>query len=228
MKTLMQRLGYTFRDVSLLETALTHPSLGGDKHIPHYQRLEFLGDAVLELAVSRYLFTHYPNVQEGKLTFARARLVREETLFAASKKYGLSDFIRLSVGEEHTGGRQKPSIVSDVMEAVFAAVYLDGGYEQAERLILSTLSESLAGDPFTGTTDHKSRLQMFTQKNGGSTPVYELVSASGEAHKPTFTMRVLLNGRELATGTGSSKQAAQQQAAEIAYNKLKGSADACD
>ena len=228
MKTLMQRLGYFFRDVSLLETALTHPSLGGDKHIPHYQRLEFLGDAVLELAVSRYLFTHYPNVQEGKLTFARARLVREETLFAASKKYGLSDFIRLSVGEEHTGGRQKPSIVSDVMEAVFAAVYLDGGYEQAERLILSTLSESLAGDPFTGTTDHKSRLQMFTQKNGGSTPVYELVSASGEAHKPTFTMRVLLNGRELATGTGSSKQAAQQQAAEIAYNKLKGSADACD
>ena len=143
MKTLMQRLGYFFRDVSLLETALTHPSLGGDKHIPHYQRLEFLGDAVLELAVSRYLFTHYPNVQEGKLTFARARLVREETLFAASKKYGLSDFIRLSVGEEHTGGRQKPSIVSDVMEAVFAAVYLDGGYEQAERLILSTLSEAL-------------------------------------------------------------------------------------
>ena len=228
MKTLMQRLGYTFRDVSLLETALTHPSLGGDKHIPHYQRLEFLGDAVLELAVSRYLFTHYPNVQEGKLTFARARLVREETLFAASKKYGLSDFIRLSVGEEHTGGREKPSIVSDVMEAVFAAVYLDGGYEQAEKLILSTLSEALAGDPFTGTTDHKSRLQMFTQKNGGNTPVYELVSASGEAHKPTFTMRVLLNGRELATGTGSSKQAAQQQAAEIAYNKLRGSADACD
>ena len=224
----MERLGYFFKDVSLLETALTHPSLGGDKHIPHYQRLEFLGDAVLELAVSRYLFTHYPSVQEGKLTFARARLVREETLFAASKKYGLAEFIRLSPGEEHTGGRNKPSIVSDVMEAVFAAVYLDGGYDQAERLILRTLSEALAGDPFAGVTDHKSRLQMLTQKNGGSTPVYELVSASGEAHRPTFTMRVLLDGRELATGTGSSKQAAQQQAAEIAYNKLKGSADACD
>lgn len=224
----MQRLGYTFKDPQLLKTALTHPSLGGDKHIPHYQRLEFLGDAVLELAVSRYLFTHYPNVQEGKLTFARARLVREETLFAASKKFSLSEFIRLSPGEEHTGGREKPSIVSDVMEAVFAAVYLDGGYDQAEKLILTALSEALSGDPFTGTTDHKSRLQMLTQKNGGSTPVYELVSASGEAHKPTFTMRVLLNGRELAIGTGSSKQAAQQQAAEIAYNKLKGSADACD
>jgi len=224
----MQRLGYFFRDEKLLETALTHPSIGGEKHIPHYQRLEFLGDAVLELAVSRYLFTHYPNVQEGKLTFARARLVREETLFAASKKYGLAGFIRLSSGEEHTGGREKPSIVSDVMEAVFAAVYLDGGYDAAEKLILSALSDALSGDPFTGTTDHKSRLQMFTQKNGGSTPVYELVSASGQAHKPTFTMRVLLDGRELAVGSGSNKQAAQQQAAEIAYNKLKGSADACD
>ena len=126
----MNLLGYHFKDESLLETALTHPSLGGDKHIPHYQRLEFLGDAVLELAVSRYLFSHYPDVQEGKLTFARARLVREETLFAASKKFSLGKFVRLSVGEEHTGGRSKPSILSDVMEAIFAAVYLDGGYDE--------------------------------------------------------------------------------------------------
>ena len=228
MKTLMERLGYRFNDASLLETALTHPSLGGDKHIPHYQRLEFLGDAVLELAVSRYLFTHYPNVQEGKLTFARARLVREETLFEASRQFGLAEFIRLSPGEEHTGGRNKPSIVSDVMEAVFAAVYLDGGYEAAERLILTALHDALSGDPFSDVTDYKSRLQMLTQKNGGKTPSYELVSASGEAHKPTFTMRVLLNGKPLAEGTGSSKQAAQQQAAQIAYNKLKGSANGCD
>ncbi len=224
----MERLGYYFKDERLLETALTHPSLGGDKHIPHYQRLEFLGDAVLELAVSRYLFTHFPNVQEGKLTFARARLVREETLFAASMKFGLGEFIRLSPGEEHTGGRKKPSIVSDVMEAVFAAVYLDGGYEEAERLILYALKEALSGDPFSGVTDHKSRLQMLTQKNGGRTPVYELVSASGEAHKPVFTMRVKLDGQPLAEGSGSSKQAAQQAAAEIAYNKLKGSANGCD
>ena len=228
MKTLMERLGYQFHNVQLLETALTHPSLGGDKHIPHYQRLEFLGDAVLELAVSRYLFTNFPNVQEGKLTFARARLVREETLFEASKKFGLGEFIRLSPGEEHTGGRKKPSIVSDVMEAVFAAVYLDGGYEEAERLILYALKEALTGDPFSDVTDYKSRLQMLTQKNGGRTPVYELVSASGEAHKPTFIMRVLLDGKPLAEGTGSSKQAAQQQAAKTAYNKLKGSANGCD
>jgi len=224
----MDRLGYQFKDAQLLRTALTHPSLGGDKHIPHYQRLEFLGDAVLELAVSRYLFTHYPNVQEGKLTFARARLVREETLFAASKKFSLSEFILLSPGEENTGGRNKPSIVADVMEAVFAAVYIDGGYEAAEALILRALKESLSGDPFSDVTDYKSRLQMLTQKHGGRTPVYELVSASGEAHKPTFVMRVLLDGEALAEGAGSSKQAAQQQAAQIAYNKLKGSANGCD
>ncbi len=228
MNALMDALGYRFRDISLLQTALTHPSLSGEKHAPNYQRLEFLGDAVLELAVSRYLFTRYPDVQEGKLTFARARLVREETLFAAAARFSLSDYIRLSAGEEHTGGRHKPSIVSDVMEAVFAAVYLDGGYDEAERLILSALASALAGDPFQGVTDYKSRLQMFTQKNGGSTPVYELVSAAGEPHQPVFTMRVLLDGEALAEGTGSSKQAAQQQAAETAYHKLKGSADACD
>ena len=228
MQELMNLLGYRFKDESLLEIALTHPSLGGDKHIPHYQRLEFLGDAVLELAVSRYLFSHYPEVKEGKLTFARARLVREETLSAASQKFSLGRFIRLSVGEEHTGGRSKPSILADVMEAIFAAVYLDGGYGEAEKLILHALHDALAGNPFRDVTDYKSRLQMLTQKNGGKTPIYELVSASGEAHNPTFIMRVMVDGQTLAEGTGSSKQAAQQQAAQIAYNKLKGSAKDCD
>lgn len=228
MKALMDRLGYYFKDVSLLETALTHPSLSGEKHAPNYQRLEFLGDAVLELAISRYLFTRYPQVQEGKLTLARAHLVREETLYAASLPLGLGAFIRLAPGEAHGGGRSKPSIVSDVMEAIFAAVYLDGSYDEAERLILHVLREPLAGDPFEDATDYKSRLQMLTQKNGGSTPVYELVSASGEAHNPLFTMRVLLDGRALGEGSGRSKQAAQQQAAQIAYNKLKGSANGCD
>ena len=228
MKALMNRLGYHFKDETLLLTALTHPSLSGDKHVPNYQRLEFLGDAVLELAVSRYLFTHYPNVQEGKLTFARARLVREEMLFSAAAQFRLSEAIRLSPGEEHTGGRNKPSIVADVMEAVFAAVYLDGGYDEAEKLILRALQDALSGDPFQNVTDYKSRLQMLTQKNGGSTPTYELISSSGEAHRPTFTMRVLLGGECLAEGTGSTKQAAQQQAAQIAYKKLKGSANGCN
>ena len=127
MEKLCESLGYSFNDRRLLVTALTHPSYGGDHHVPHYQRLEFLGDAVLELTMSEYLFEKLPEVDEGKLTRIRAAIVREETLARAAKRISLGGMIRLSVGEERTGGREKASILSDVMEAVFAAVYLDGG-----------------------------------------------------------------------------------------------------
>ena len=139
METFLKALDYRFRDARLLETALTHPSYGGDYHVPHYQRLEFLGDAVLELAVSRYLFSELPAVDEGKLTRIRAEIVREETLCQAARQLKLGSLIRLSVGEERSGGRDKPSILADVMEAVFAAVYLDGGIEEALRVIYRAL-----------------------------------------------------------------------------------------
>ena len=135
MQVLEERLGHVFQNRKLLETALTHPSFGGDHHVPHYQRLEFLGDAVLELAVSRYLYFELPEVDEGKLTRIRAALVREESLNRAARRIGLGEFIRLSVGEERSGGREKPSILSDVMEAVLAAVYLDAGFDEAVRII---------------------------------------------------------------------------------------------
>ena len=115
MRELCEKLGYAFRNPKLLETALTHPSFGGDHHVPHYQRLEFLGDAVLELAVSDYLYRELPDVDEGKLTRIRAALVREETLCSAARRIGLGRFIRLSVGEERSGGRDKPSILSDAV-----------------------------------------------------------------------------------------------------------------
>ncbi len=225
MKTLMERLGYTFRDEGLLRTALTHPSYGGDKHVPHYQRLEFLGDAVLQLAVSRFLFEHYAD-QEGMLSRARARLVCEASLAEASKQYSLGDYVILSPGEERNGGRERPSILADVMEAVFAAVYLDGGWEEAEALILRALEKPLRDHPVNRGVDYdyKSLLQIITQRDFGEMPVYELVERTGEAHLPTFVMRAVLGGRELGRGSGHSKQAAQQQAAQNAYNQLKGSA----
>ena len=225
MKTLMERLGYAFHDETLLRTALTHPSYGGDRHVPHYQRLEFLGDAVLQLAISRFLFEHYAD-QEGTLSRARARLVCEESLFEASKQYGLGEYLILSPGEERTGGRERPSILADVMEAVFAAVYLDGGWEEAEALILRALEKPLRDHPVNRRVDYdyKSLLQILTQKEHGAMPTYELVERTGEAHRPTFVMRVLLDGRELARGSGHSKHAAQQEAAQAAYNQLKGSA----
>ena len=141
MEKLCESLGYSFNDRRLLVTALTHPSYGGDHHVPHYQRLEFLGDAVLELTMSEYLFEKLPEVDEGKLTRIRAAIVREETLARAAKRISLGGMIRLSVGEERTGGREKASILSDVMEAVFAAVYLDGGFECAKATILRVMRE---------------------------------------------------------------------------------------
>ena len=225
MKTLMERLGYVFHDETLLHTALTHPSYGGDKHVPHYQRLEFLGDAVLQLAISRFLYEHYAD-QEGKLSRARARLVCEESLAEASRQYHLGDYIILSPGEERTGGRDRPSILADVMEAVFAAVYLDGGWDAAEALILRALAEPLKNHPVNRKVDYdyKSLLQILTQRDYGEAPTYELVERTGEEHRPTFVMRAVLAGRELGRGSGHSKHAAQQQAAQAAYNQLKGSA----
>ena len=198
MKTLMERLGYMFRDETLLKTALTHPSYGGDRHVPHYQRLEFLGDAVLQLAVSRFLFEHYAD-QEGTLSRARARLVCEESLAEASKQFRLGDYVILSPGEERTGGRERPSILADVMEAVFAAVYLDGGWDEAEALILRALEKPLSDHPVNRRVDYdyKSLLQIVTQRDYGGMPAYELVERTGEEHLPTFVMRVTLNGREL-------------------------------
>ncbi|MBR0462840.1 MAG: ribonuclease III [Clostridia bacterium] len=223
---LEERIRYIFKDKNLLITALTHPSYGSDRHAPNYQRLEFLGDAVLQLAVSRYLYEHSPE-PEGRLSRARARLVCESALAAAARGYGLGAFVILSPGEEKTGGRDRDSILSDVMEAVFAAVYLDGGWEEAESLVLRTLDRPLH-EHRSGQSldyDYKSLLQILTQKIDGSIPVYELIEQRGEPHQPTFVMQATLHGQPIGRGEGHSKQAAQQIAAQDAYDRLKGSAN---
>lgn len=220
VQELERKLGHSFEDRKLLETALTHPSFGGDHHVPHYQRLEFLGDAVLELAVSRYLFFELPEVDEGKLTRIRAYLVREETLSRAAERLGLGDHIRLSVGEERSGGRRKPSILSDVMEAVLAAVYLDGGFAKAVRVIGRALREELRPEVLKDHLDAKSRLQELLQREGAM-PSYAFVSMEGPPHAPQFTYRVLDGDHELGCGQGSSKQSAQQAAARDALKRME-------
>jgi ribonuclease-3 len=213
------RLGYTFRDRSLLETALTHPSYGGDYHTEHYQRLEFLGDAVLELAVSRYLYLERPRLSEGQLSRLRSSLVREEALCEVARGFDLGALVRLSVGEERGGGRDKPSILADVMEAVIAAVYLDGGADEAFLLVRRALGERLDDDD-PDALDAKTRLQEVLQAGGGEAPVYELTGVDGPPHLPVFHMRVMLGDRELGRGSGSSKRQAQQYAARAALKKL--------
>lgn len=219
MDKLCEKLGYRFQDAKLLATALTHPSFGGDHHVPHYQRLEFLGDAVLELAVSNYLYSELPEVDEGKLTRIRAALVREETLCRAAKRIGLGEYIRLSVGEERSGGREKPSILSDVMEAVFAAVYLDGGFQCAVKVVRDVLGEELRPETLADRLDAKSRLQELLQREGGM-PSYEYLSMEGPPHAPMFYYRVSDGSRVLGEGSGQSKQHAQQAAARDALKRM--------
>ena len=220
MKALCNKLGYTFKNTKLLETALTHPSFGGDHHVPHYQRLEFLGDAVLELAISRYLYFEFPEVDEGKLTRIRAGLVREETLCRAARRLDLGKYIRLSVGEDRSGGREKPSILCDVMEAVLAAVYLDGGFDEAVRVIRLALAEDLHPQMLEDHLDAKSRLQEILQRTG-EMPRYAFISMEGPPHAPQFRYSVVADDHSLGEGVGTSKQNAQQAAARDALRRLK-------
>ena len=219
IRNLEEKLGYRFKDLKLLETALTHPSFGGDHHVPHYQRLEFLGDAVLELAISRYLYFELPEVDEGKLTRIRAFLVREETLCRAAQRLELGNYLRLSVGEERSGGRNKPSILCDVLESVLAAVYLDGGFDEAVRIIALALKDELRPEVLKDHLDAKSRLQELLQRNG-SMPVYQFISMEGPPHAPVFYYRVMEGETELGSGQGTSKQNAQQAAARDALKRM--------
>lgn len=215
-------IGYEFETPALLSQALTHPSFGGDYHVPHYQRLEFLGDAVLELYVSEVLYRRFPSEPEGKLTRMRADLVCEASLSAALREMGLQKFIRLSVGETRSGGQDKPSIQCDILESIIGAIYLDGGRKCAAEFIERAIGSKLRLD--TSREDHldyKSRLQAVLQAAGGM-PVYELLSSSGPAHAPVFEYRVLDGEKELGRGSGSSKQAAQLEAAKDALRRQNG------
>ena len=174
---------------------------------------------MLELAVSRYLYFELPEVDEGKLTRIRAALVREESLDRAAQRIGLGEFIRLSVGEERSGGREKPSIRSDVMEAVLAAVYLDAGFDEAVRVVALVLGDALRPEVLKDHLDAKSRLQELMQRQG-CMPTYEFLSMEGPPHAPVFSYRVMDGGDELGRGTGTSKQNAQQAAARDALKRM--------
>ncbi len=222
LAALEARLEYTFHDKALLLTALTHPSYGGDKRVAHYQRLEFLGDAVLELSTSRMLFDRYPSTSEGQLTRLRAALVREETLSDVAREWDVGPLIRLSVGEEKSGGADKPSILSDVCEAVLAAVYLDGGMDEAFNLVGRMLSEHLPDERCPDALDAKSRLQEVLQHRGEPSPDYELIEQGGPQHQPFFRVCVKVNGDTIGEGSGANKRAAQQQAALHALTRIQG------
>lgn len=219
LSSLEEKLGYHFINKDLIETALTHPSFGADHHVANYQRLEFLGDAVFELSVSHMLHDSFPALGEGPLTRMRAAMVREESLSQVARELGLGPMIRLSPGEKRAGGGDKPSILCDVCESVVAAVYLDGGFDEARALVLRLLKDK-APRPEEDVLDHKSRLQECLQRMGHSSPEYELTAHGGPDHAPVFTMCVKVDGKIVGEGSGHSKRAAQQQAARQALERM--------
>ena len=218
METLEKKLGYTFRDPSLLRAALYHSSYANEHRgarISSNERLEFLGDAVLGFVTAEHLYKTHPDLPEGDLTRMRAALVCEESLHEVAQALGLGDHLCLGKGEEQGGGRQRPSILADATESVFAAVYLDGGMEVARKFILPFITEGKHAE-----ADYKTRLQEIVQQNPEERLSYVVESESGPDHDKKFEVEVLLNGKPCGKGSGSSKKRAEQSAAAAAIDAL--------
>ena len=221
MKSLEEKLGYTFRDPSLLENALTHSSRANESRgtLSSNERLEFLGDSVLGMVVADYLYRNCPTLPEGDLTRLRAGLVCEGNLVVVAKELDLGSYLKLGKGEELGGGRHRPSIQADAVESVLAAVYLDGGISAARRLIQHFILDHISR-VHDASKDHKTALQELVQRKTGQDLSYELVGESGPDHAKTFRMEVLLNGEAIGTGEGRSKKEAEQNAAAAAIQAL--------
>lgn len=220
------RLGLTFRNRSLLWQALTHTSYANehpDSGVEHNERLEFLGDAVLELATSEYLYRHYPQLPEGDLTKARASIVCEESLHRHAQELGLGDCLLLGHGEWVNGGARRPSILADTFEAVLGAVYLDQGWDAAREYVWRQLKSELANvlSGHKQVADYKTQLQERIQRHPGQNIVYELLAAVGPDHDKQFKVAVRINGLGCGVGVGRSKKAAEQAAAKVALDHIK-------
>lgn len=217
----MEKFGHDFKNKQLLITALTHSSYGNEKHCTCNERMEFLGDAVLSIIVSDYLFVHMPGDNEGKLSKIRSSLVCEQSLAELAGEIGIGEEIRLGKGEELSGGRKRASILSDAFEAVLAAIYLDSGMENAKKWLLDLMKDELelaiAGKTYH---DYKTMLQECVQKNGG-TVLYNVISETGPDHHKDFTVELLINNKRVATAEGMSKKDAQQNAAKKALQGKK-------
>ena len=224
MEGLQKKLGYAFYDCTLLETAMNHSSYANEHRnegIESNERLEFLGDSVLGFVTAEYLYARHPGMPEGDLTRIRAALVCEKSLHEAAVRLGLGDHLRLGKGEELGGGRQRPSILADATEAVFAAVYLDGGMAAASqmihRVLLDWQKEEVVEEK---RRDYKTALQELVQQKKNQVLAYALVGQSGPDHDKEFSVEVSLNGTVVGRGTGSSKKRAEQDAARDAIGLL--------
>ena len=222
IKEFQEKIGYKFKNEKLIIEALSHSSYANEckKQRKNNERLEFLGDSVLSVIVSDYIFEHFKHLPEGELTKLRASLVCEQALFDFSKKIDLGKYIFLGKGEEITGGRERPSIVSDAFEAVIAAIYLDGGLNVASKYVLSFIPEDVKPHSVVSFVDYKTALQEIIQKNPEEKVEYVLTDESGPDHDKKFTVNVMLNSNVIGTGIGKSKKSAEQNAAKEALSLM--------
>lgn len=222
LRELEERIGYRFRDASLLERALRHSSYTNEKRIPKEEcneRLEFLGDAVLELVSSEFLFREYPKVSEGELTKTRASMVCEPSLAFCARDIELGKYLLLGKGEEATGGRQRESVTSDAMEALIGAIYLDSGFTNAKEFIHHFILTDLEDKKLF--YDSKTILQEIVQANMTGNVSYELIDEQGPDHNKIFEVEARIGGKAWGRGKGSSKKSAEQQAAYEAILNLR-------
>jgi ribonuclease-3 len=219
LEALQKRLGYQFRDQNLIIEALTHKS---SKQPYNNERLEFLGDAVLDLIVGEYLYHEFTEVAEGELSKLRASLVNEKSFEKLARLLHLGEYIYISLAEENNNGREKPSLLSNAFEAIIGALYLEAGLKKAKNLAIALLEEAYPKiDMDAIFRDHKTTLQELTQAHFGMTPEYRLVRSFGPDHKKEFEIAVSVRGRDLALASGKSKKEAQQKAAMLALDILK-------
>lgn len=221
LESLEAHLGYTFQDRRLLERALTHRSYANERGLDHnYERLEFLGDAILGALATEWLFDHYPNLPEGDLSKLKSALVSEESLAAHAALLGVGDAMFLGVGEERSGGRRKPSLLADCLEALYAALWRDAGPEITRRAVHRLLHETAAMRDHLREADYKTRLQEHVQGLGWERPLYRVVEEQGPDHKKRFIVECVVRGEVAGIGDGPSKKAAEQRSAAQALESM--------
>lgn len=223
MTDLQNKIGYQFKNPALLNEALTHSSYANEhksQHIKYNERLEFLGDSVLSIVVSDYIYKNCPELPEGELTKLRASLVCEKSLYEFAKKIDLGKYLILSKGERNNGGADRPSILSDAFEALIAAIYIDGGLAPASKYILNFVIPAIKNSKKKKINDYKTTLQEIIQKNPGEKLEYVLVKESGPDHNKHFVVEVHLNSNVIGKGGGRSKKEAEQQAAREALELM--------
>ena len=221
LETLEKNIEYKFKDIELLKNALTHTSYAYEHGVASNEKLEFLGDSILEFVSSEYMYKKYTNLQEGELTKVRAAVVCENSLYKIALLHNFSEFLYLGKSEIVTGGRKRKAILADSVEAVIAAMFIDGGLEPAKKFIIENLKDEIEqATKHVGEKDYKTVLQEELQKNGEVKIEYKIIGEKGPDHDKTFKAEVCLNGKKLAEGIGKSKKSAEMQAAKIALENI--------